>query len=47
LMIEPALSPMWAWLIQGERPGGWAMAGGAVILSATLANTWRHARMGR
>jgi drug/metabolite transporter, DME family len=47
LMIEPALSPLWAWMIQGERPGGWALAGGAVILSATLANTWRHARLGR
>jgi DME family drug/metabolite transporter len=47
LMIEPALSPLWAWLIQGERPGGWALAGGATILGATLANTWRHARMGR
>jgi len=44
LMIEPALSPLWAWLIEGERPGGWGMAGGAVILSATLANTWRHAK---
>jgi drug/metabolite transporter (DMT)-like permease len=47
LMIEPALSPLWAWLAQGERPGGWALAGGAVILGATLANTWRHARLGR
>jgi drug/metabolite transporter (DMT)-like permease len=47
LMVEPALSPLWAWLVHGERPGAWAMAGGGVILSATLANTWRHARMGR
>jgi drug/metabolite transporter (DMT)-like permease len=47
LMIEPALSPLWAWLLQGERPGGWALTGGAVILGATLANTWRHARLGR
>jgi drug/metabolite transporter, DME family len=47
LMVEPAMSPFWAWLIQGERPGGWALAGGTMILGATLANTWRHARMGR
>jgi drug/metabolite transporter (DMT)-like permease len=47
LMIEPALSPLWAWMIQGERPGGWALGGGAVILGATLTNTWRHAKIGR
>jgi drug/metabolite transporter (DMT)-like permease len=47
LMIEPALSPLWAWIILGERSGGWALAGGVTILGATLANTWRHARMGR
>jgi DME family drug/metabolite transporter len=47
LMIEPALSPLWAWMILAERPGGWALAGGATIMAATLANTWRHARIGR
>ncbi len=44
LMVEPALNPMWAWLIHGERPAVWALAGGAVILGATLVNTWRHAK---
>jgi DME family drug/metabolite transporter len=44
LMVEPALSPVWAWLVHGERPGPWAIAGGAAILGATLVNTWRHAR---
>jgi len=44
LMIEPALNPVWTWLVHGERPGAWALAGGAVILSATLANTWRQSR---
>ncbi len=44
LLLEPALNPIWAWLIHGERPGPWALAGGAVILLATLANTWRQAR---
>ncbi len=44
LMAEPALSPVWAWLVHGERPGPRAMAGGAVIVTATLANTWRHTR---
>ena len=44
LMIEPALSPVWTWLAHGERPGPWALAGGAVILSASLVHTWRQSR---
>ena len=35
LLIEPALNPLWAWLMQGEVPGHWAMVGGAIILGAT------------
>ena len=37
LLAEPALNPIWAWLVQGERPGPWALAGGALILGATAA----------
>jgi drug/metabolite transporter (DMT)-like permease len=44
LLLEPALNPIWAWLAHGERPGEWPLAGGAVILSATLVSAWRHAR---
>lgn len=44
LLLEPAMNPVWAWLIHGERPGSWALAGGCVILMATLGNTWRQAR---
>ncbi|MGD0773903.1 MAG: DMT family transporter [Candidatus Solibacter sp.] len=40
LQIEPAMSPVWTWLVHGERPTLWALAGGAVIVSATLLNTW-------
>jgi DME family drug/metabolite transporter len=36
LLLEPALNPLWAWLVHGERPGVWALAGGALILGATL-----------
>ena len=43
LMIEPALSPVWSWLVHGERPGVLPLAGGAVIVSASLINTWRRA----
>lgn len=39
LLAEPALSPLWAWLVHGERPSGWAIIGGAVILTATLVRT--------
>ena len=35
LLIEPALNPLWAWVFQGERPGPWALLGGALILGAT------------
>lgn len=42
LLLEPAMNPVFTWLVHGERPGPWALAGGALILSATLANTlWR------
>lgn len=44
LMIEPALNPVWTWLMHGERPGPFALAGGGVILSATLVHTWIESR---
>lgn len=34
LLLEPVLNPFWAWWIQGERPGGFALLGCAVILGA-------------
>jgi drug/metabolite transporter, DME family len=42
LITEPALNPVWTWLVHGERPRGWSLAGGAVILAATLVHTWRQ-----
>lgn len=44
LLIEPALNPLWAWIIQGERPGPWALAGGALILAATTIRSMWDAR---
>jgi DME family drug/metabolite transporter len=38
LMVEPALNPVWTWLVHGEKPGPWGIAGGMLILSATLWN---------
>jgi DME family drug/metabolite transporter len=42
LLLEPALNPVWVWLVHGEKPGGWALSGGVLILSATLLNTVRQ-----
>jgi DME family drug/metabolite transporter len=39
LLLEPTLNPVWAWLMHGETPGPWAIAGGTLILGATLART--------
>jgi drug/metabolite transporter (DMT)-like permease len=39
LLLEPALNPFWSWIVHGENPGGWALAGGALILGATLVRT--------
>ena len=36
LLLEPALNPFWTWLTLGERPSAWAMAGGTLILAATM-----------
>ena len=40
LLLEPALNPVWVWLVQHERPAATSIAGGVLILSATLANAW-------
>lgn len=44
LLIEPVLNPVWAWVFQGERPGPWALVGGATILGATTLKGWLDAR---
>lgn len=50
-LIEPTLSPLWAWLVANELPPIWTFAGGAVILCAIViqalfsaARDSRHAR---
>jgi drug/metabolite transporter, DME family len=47
LLIEPVLNPVWAWVVQGERPGSWALLGGAIILGATTFKGWLDARASR
>jgi drug/metabolite transporter (DMT)-like permease len=44
LLVEPALNPVWALLVHGERPGALSWAGGATILLAASVKTWWETR---
>ena len=35
-LLEPVLNPLWVMLALGERPGPWAIVGGALVLVAVL-----------
>lgn len=41
ILAEPALNPVWTFVLHGERPAPWAIVGGALILAATLTNLFR------
>jgi DME family drug/metabolite transporter len=45
LLVEPALSPVWAWAVHGEAPGFWPVVGGVLIIGAASAATWRDTRV--
>jgi drug/metabolite transporter, DME family len=45
--IEPLLNPVWVFLVLGERPSGWALMGGAIIIAAVVAHTIQSARSAR
>jgi drug/metabolite transporter (DMT)-like permease len=45
LLLEPVLNPLWAWLVQREAPGFWALLGGAIILGATTYKSWSESRV--
>jgi len=34
--IEPVLNPVWVFLFIGERPSGWAILGGAIIIASVM-----------
>jgi drug/metabolite transporter (DMT)-like permease len=42
--IEPVLNPIWVFLFLGERPGGWALVGGTIIIAAVTSHTVLGAR---
>lgn len=37
LLAEPALNPVWSWMMHREMPNSWSLAGGGLILAATVA----------
>jgi drug/metabolite transporter (DMT)-like permease len=39
--IEPLLNPIWVFFIVGEKPSGWAILGGIIILGAVVFHTLR------
>lgn len=47
LLLEPALNPIWAWLVHGEKPGMLPLLGGAVILAAMIARARQGAEVSR
>ncbi|MCC6195407.1 MAG: DMT family transporter [Burkholderiales bacterium] len=46
-LLEPILGPLWVWLLLGEHPGTLALVGGALVLSAVVANQLLAAWRGR
>lgn len=40
ILLEPLLSPVWAYFGVGEVMSGWGYVGGAVILGAALVRAW-------
>jgi len=46
--IEPVLNPVWVFIFLGERPSGWALLGGTIIIAAVTSHTiWGAKRRGR
>jgi drug/metabolite transporter, DME family len=44
LLAEPALNPIFSWLIHGERPGPWSLLGGTLLLGTTGIKAWVDAQ---
>jgi drug/metabolite transporter (DMT)-like permease len=45
LLVEPALNPLWTWIILRERPSALSIAGGAIILTSTIVNALWQSRV--
>ncbi len=46
-MLEPTFNPLWAFLGLGERPSGWALLGGGIVLAAVAGRTLWGSRRAR
>jgi drug/metabolite transporter (DMT)-like permease len=44
LMLEPILNPIWVVLFYGERPGRWAIVGGAIVFVVISGRSFLQAR---
>ena len=42
--IEPVLNPIWVFLVLGEKPSGWALLGGVIIIVAVVSHMVLDAR---
>lgn len=42
--LEPVLNPVWVFLAVGEKPGPWALAGGAIVIASVTARAVLTAR---
>lgn len=45
--IEPMLNPIWVFLILGEKPSGWAILGGAIIVGAVIFHSLKQNKIKR
>lgn len=42
--VEPVLNPIWVFLFLGERPSGWAITGGAIIVASVIWHMVRESK---
>lgn len=45
--IEPVLNPIWVFMFIGERPSGWAIVGGGIIIASVIAHMLSETRRKR
>jgi drug/metabolite transporter (DMT)-like permease len=43
-MVEPILNPVWVMMAAHERPSGWSLVGGCLVLSTSLARSFLASR---
>jgi drug/metabolite transporter (DMT)-like permease len=46
-LLEPALGPIWVWLIYAENPGIYAVIGGVILIGSLVVHSLYDIRAGR